>query len=155
MKRILLLFIIVLCFGCEYFQKKSVNTEDLLKEELKSFNWNEVDEYPTFQSCDNALDRKVCFENTLREKLNKSLAEHLIVVSEELHDTILIKLMITKKGKLEVGTIKISEETKRIIPKMDSLMRHSLDSLPEIYPAIKRSQQVSTQFVLPVLVKVE
>jgi len=155
MRRLLILLIPSLFLTCDYFEKRKVNTDELLQEELKTFNWKEVDEYPSFESCNDAENRKACFENTLRDKLNKSLAEHLIVVTEELEDTVEIKLIITRLGNLNIQNIKLSEDTKRIIPKMDSLIRHSLDSLPIIYPAIKRSQPVETQFVLPILVNVQ
>ncbi|MEM6516986.1 MAG: hypothetical protein AAF688_12440 [Bacteroidota bacterium] len=155
MRRYLFLLIPTVFLCCDYFEKQKVFSEDLLEEELKTFNWNEVDEYPSFESCNNAQNRKDCFENTLRDKLNTNLAEHLIVVSEELKDTIGIELLISKEGELNVQIIEISEETKRIIPEIDSLIRHSLDSLPKIFPAIKRSQPVETQFILPILIKVE
>jgi len=49
------IFFLVLCFSsCNYFDKKKVYSEDILKEDLQTFNWNEVDEYPTFAVCDNA-----------------------------------------------------------------------------------------------------
>ncbi len=52
MNRIAFLFLIVLFTSCEYFDKKKINSKDLLEEELQTFNWNDVDTYPTFSSCD-------------------------------------------------------------------------------------------------------
>jgi hypothetical protein len=143
--------------SCNYFEKKKVFTEDILNEELQTFNWNDVDEYPTFASCDTTLgkeNKRQCFENTLLQVLNKNLLKQNIVVTEDVNDTILLKITIDNQGNFNVNDIQSNELTKAQIPKIDSLLIHSFDSLPKIYPAIKRSQQVTTQFSLPVVVRI-
>ncbi len=158
MKQVLFLLVFFFVFSCDYFDKKKVYSEELLEEELKTFDWKDVDEYPSFASCDTTSgkeSRKACFENTLRSILDKNLAEHLIVVTEDVHDTVLLKIKIDNTGKFSINSIKSSAQTATEIPELDSLLRKSLDSLPKIYPAIKRSQQVATEFTLPVLVKIE
>lgn len=157
MKRLSLVFCAVVLISCNYFEKKKVYTEDILQEELQTFNWNEVDEYPTFASCDSASgkeNKRQCFENTLLQILNNKLSDQNIVVTEDINDTILLKITIDNKGNFNINDIKSSELIKAQIPDIDSLLIHSFDSLPKIFPAIKRSQQVATQFSLPVVVKI-
>ncbi|MEM5563750.1 hypothetical protein WNY78_01475 [Psychroserpens sp. AS72] len=151
------LFLLILC-SCDFIEKKKVYSDDILEEQLQAFNWNDVDEYPTFESCDTTLDKaskKACFENTLRQILNENLAKYEIIVSEEIHDTVQLKITIDSQGKFLINDIISSEVTRSEIPQLDSLLRKSLDSLPKIYSAIKRSQQVKTQFVFPVIIKIE
>ncbi|WP_298754428.1 hypothetical protein [uncultured Psychroserpens sp.] len=158
MKRILYFLAIVTLVSCDYFDKKKVYTEDILEEQLQTFTWNDVDEYPTFEFCENTSgkeNKKVCFENTLRRILNKNLAKYQIIVSEEINDTVQLKITIDNEGEFFINDIKSAQTTKDQIPQLDSLLRQSLDSLPKIYPAIKRSQHVKTQFVLPVIIKIE
>ena len=143
--------------SCNYFEKKKVYTKDIVEEELQTFNWNDVDEYPTFVSCDTASgkeNKKRCFENTLLKILNKNLSEQIIVVNEDVNDTIILRVTIDNQGNFKVNNIESNEHTKAQIPQIDSLLIHSFDSLPKIYPAIKRSQQVTTQFSLPVVVRI-
>ncbi|HEX9827499.1 MAG TPA: hypothetical protein VGA80_12950 [Flavobacteriaceae bacterium] len=157
MKRLSLIFCVFVLASCNYFEKKKVYTKDILQEELQTFNWNDVDEYPTFASCDTTSgkeNKRYCFENTLLQVLNNSLAQQNIVVTEDVNDTILLKITIDNQGNFTVNDIQSSELTKAQIPKIDSLLIHSFDSLPKIYPAIKRSQQVATQFSLPVVVRI-
>lgn len=157
MKRLSIILCVFVLTSCNYFEKKKVFTEDILKEELQSFNWNDVDEYPTFASCDTTSGKKnkrQCFENTLLQLLNSNLSEQNIVVTEDVNDTILLKITIDSQGNFKVDDIQSSELTKAQIPKIDSLLIYSFDSLPKIYPAIKRSQQVTTQFSLPVVVRI-
>lgn len=154
MKRLVLLLILVSFWSCDYFDKKKINTNDILEEELQSINWKDVDEYPTFSICDSAANKKVCFEDVLRNRLNTNLSHQNIIVTADVSDTILLKIHIDNKGNFTVKDIVYSEATRLQIPQLDSLLRHSFDSLPEIYPAIKRSQQVATEFSLPVVVNI-
>lgn len=158
MKRLSLIFCVIVLTSCNYFEKKKVYSKDILEEELQTFNWNEVDEYPTFESCDDTLgkeNKKLCFENTVLDILNHSLLQQNIVVTEDVNDTILLTITIDNTGNFNVENIISNELTKTQIPKIDSLLIHSFDSLPKVYPAIKRSQQVTTQFTLPVVVKIK
>lgn len=131
--------------------------EDLLEEELQTFNWNEVDTYPTFSNCDSMTskeDNKICFQNTLINGVNEFLAEQNIIVTNDVFDTIRLHIVIDKQGVLEVESMKIHDETVQEIPHIDSLLRQSLKSIPKIFPAIKRGQQVTTTFELPVIVRI-
>ncbi len=157
MRPIIFLLILLLVSSCSYFEKKKIYSEDLLEEELQTFNWNEVDTYPTFSSCDSIsikAEIKACFQNTLVTSVNRFLKAQKIVVSEDINDTIRLKITIDSKGILEVKTIDFKPETAIQIPEIDSLLRQSLKEIPEIFPAIKRGQQVTTAFELPVIVKI-
>jgi hypothetical protein len=46
-------------------------------------------------------------------------------------------------------------ETKTEIPNIDSLLINSLKTIPKIYPAIKRGQQVTTSFEFPIVVRID
>ncbi len=140
--------------SCDTFDKKKIDTKDYLDEELKSIDWNDVDEYPTFTSCDSSNTKKQCFEDVLRQHLNDYLSKQSIIVREDVSDTISLKIHIDNQGTFTLKSIESSEITKLQIPQLDSLLRHSFDSLPKIYPAIKRSQQVATEFNLPIVVNI-
>ena len=158
MNRIVFLLILCIATSCNYFEKKKVYPEDLLEEELQTFNWNEVDTYPTFSNCDSITikeDRKVCFQNTLIGSVNQFLENQNIVVSDDVNDTIRLKIIIDNKGILAVESIQLKPETVVQIPKIDSLLRQSLKGIPKIFPAIKRGQQVTTAFELPVIVRID
>lgn len=154
----LTIFILLLCLSsCDYFDKKKVNTQDIVNEELQTFNWNDVDEYPSFKVCESFTskqDNKHCFETTLITHITNKLSKETIVVTENVEDTILIKFHISETGNLSVLSIKNKEFTKGQIPNLEALLMKSLDSLPKIFPAIKRSQQVKTEFTLPIVIQV-
>ncbi|NRD21865.1 hypothetical protein HNV10_01340 [Winogradskyella litoriviva] len=157
MNRIVCLLILLFATSCNYFEKKKVTPEDLLEEELQTFNWNDVDTYPTFSSCDSLTakeESKICFQNTLVTNVNQFLAEQNIVVVNDVFDTIKLNIIIDKSGLLEIESMKIQPETVQEIPQIENLLRESLKSVPKIFPAIKRGQQVTTAFEFPIIVQI-
>ncbi|WP_223032701.1 hypothetical protein [Hanstruepera marina] len=156
MRQIALALFFTMVTSCNYFDVKKTSSEEILEEELKTFNWSEVDIYPTFSSCDNEKSeeaKKLCFQNILRQAIYKNIKSDTIVVSEYLKDTILIKFQISERGELSVVEMDVDSLTLKEIPNLKALLQNSLDSLPEIYPAIKRRQKVKTAFVLPVVIQ--
>lgn len=143
--------------SCNYFNVKKTSSEAILNEELKTFNWNEVDEYPIFKSCDTSINKsqkEKCFETTLLEIITLKLYQNEILVSQDIHDTIFIEFKVDDKGALEITQTQIDSLIIAEIPEIESYLFESIDSLPEIYPAIKRGQQVTTKFKLPLIIRV-
>jgi len=157
MQRIFVLLVFTLLVSCEYFNVKKTSSDAILEEELQSFKWNEVDEYPTFSICNNSttkFETKQCFESTITRAITTQLTTENIIVTQDIEDTIYIKFQISEKGELSVLKIKTDSITSQEIPNIEDLLISSLDSLPEIFPAIKRSQKVKTEFTLPIVISV-
>ena len=155
-----LLFIIICLFvtSCNYFDVKKTSSEEILNEELQSFNWKDVDVFPAFASCDSSStlqERKICFENTLIKHIQNSLSSEKMVVSTDLTDTIFIDFKLSDKGEISILNLKIKEETIKALPNITNQINSAIDSLPKIYPAIKRGQLVTTQFKLPIIIKAD
>ncbi|MDU8885080.1 hypothetical protein RXV94_02830 [Yeosuana sp. MJ-SS3] len=157
MQRIIVFLMFILLVSCEYFKVKKTSSDFILEEELQSFKWNEVDEYPTFSICENSnskLETKQCFESTITKAITTQLMTENIIVTQDIEDTIYIKFQISEKGELSVLKIKTDSITSQEIPNIEDILISSLDSLPEIFPAIKRSQKVKTEFMLPIVINV-
>lgn len=157
MKYLIILFFALSVSSCDYFNKQKVYSEDILKEDLDTFNWKEVDEYPTFAVCDDSTTNKQkrqCFESTLSKHIAGYLHDQVIIVTQDVKDTVVITFGISEQGILSVENIESSGLIKTQIPELDTLLVNSLKGLPEIHPAIKRSQQVKTEFKLPVVISV-
>jgi len=156
-----LFFVFILLFmvsSCEYFNVKKTSSEAILNEELQTFNWNDVDVYPTFFDCDSLntkKDKALCFESVLTNQILNFLKEKSIVVTEDVNDTINLKFKVSETGTTTLDTFYVDSITLQQIPDIKLYIRESLLSLPKIYPAIKRGQQVKTEFALPVIINVE
>lgn len=157
MRQTIVLLLFLMLTSCEYFKVKKTSPEAILKEELQTFNWNDVDEYPSFSVCDSLTakqDKKSCFQKVLTTHISEFLKNEIIVVSKDISDTIVLNFQVSETGNLKLLHAKIDTVTTKEIPEIKSLLAKSLDSLPKIFPAIKRGQQVKTEFKLPVIIKV-
>lgn len=158
MRKVFFFVILFNLSSCQYFDTKKVDSKTILEEELKTFNWTEVDVYPTFSLCDSSQtksEKKECFETTLTEHILANFETETIIVSKDINDTVVLEFQISETGKLDLKNIKISEIISEEIPNIETLLAKSLNTLPEIFPAIKRDQPVKTEFKLPVIIAVK
>lgn len=158
MKHLHIFILVFMLVSCEYFNVKKTSSEAILKEELETFNWENVDDYPSFSSCDtleSKEEKKQCFEEGLTTHIFSYLENEKIVVTQDLHDTIILQFQISEKGELALISSKIDTITIQQVPNIKALINESLDALPEIFPAIKRGQQVKTTFELPLVISVD
>lgn len=153
------LFLIFIFFNsCQYFDKQIPSEKELLQKELKSINWKEVDEYPSVVNCEKIDDKKQrqqCFFEVLTQLIQEKLSvDTLSVLYPEL-DTIEVKVTVFPNAtmKFEPQFPKDSVAYDKI--KIDSILKARLVGFPKINPAIKRGIPVKTQFILPVILKVE
>lgn len=155
MKHILFVLICLVLSSCNYFDVKKTSSEEILKEELQTFNWKDVDVFPAFASCDSSStiqERKLCFQNTLIKHIQNHLSKEKMVVSTDLEDTIVIDFKLSDKGEISILNLKVKAETLKALPNITNQINTAIDSLPKIYPAIKRGQLVTTQFKLPIII---
>ena len=158
MKQLYVFILVLLLVSCKYFNVKKTSSDAILKEDLKAFNWEDVDEYPSFSICDSSATktvRKICFQNVLMNHITSFLQRETIVVTQDINDTIQLKFQINRLGDLLLKEAKTEPLTIQEIPNINCLLRQSLDSLPQIFPANKRGQLVTTEFYLPVIIKVD
>lgn len=153
------LFLIFIFFNsCQYFDKQIPSEKELLQKELKSINWKEVDEYPSVVDCekiDNKAQRQQCFFEVLTQLIQEKLSvDTLSVLYPEL-DTIEVKVTVFPNAtmRFEPQFSKDSVAYDKI--KIDSILKARLVDFPKINPAIKRGIPVKTQFIIPVILKVE
>ncbi|MDD7886822.1 hypothetical protein [Flavivirga sp. 57AJ16] len=157
MRQICAFLVVILLASCGYFNVKKTSSETFLNEELQTFKWNDVDEYPTFSLCDSLStkqEKKQCFTSVLTGHIFTHLQKEIIVVTQDINDTIDLKLQVSETGTIILLETKIDSLTIREIPNINDLLEESLDALPKIFPAIKRGQQVTTEFKLPIIIGV-
>jgi hypothetical protein len=132
--------------------------KELLQKELKAINWKEVDEYPSFVDCDKVDDkiqRQNCFFQYLTELIQDKLnSDTLSVLYPEL-DTIEVKVTVFPNAKMKFEPQFPKDSVAYDTIKIDSILTARLVNFPKVNPAIKRGIPVKTQFILPVILKVE
>lgn len=144
--------------SCQYFEKQVPSEKELLQKELKSINWKEVDEYPSFTDCDKLEDKKQrqqCFFELLTQFIQDKLeVDTLSVLYPEL-DTIEVKVTVFPDSRMQFEPQFPKDSVAYDTIKIDSILHARLVDFPKVNPAIKQGIPVKTQFVLPVIIKVE
>ncbi|WP_264566399.1 hypothetical protein [Flavobacterium sp. N3904] len=152
-------FLVFIFFNsCQYFDKQVPSEKELLQKELKSINWKEVDEYPSVVDCDKIEDKKQrqqCFFEVLTQLIQEKLCNDTLAMLYPELDTIEVKVTVFPNAtmKFEPQFPKDSVAYDKV--KIDSILKARLVGFPKINPAIKRGLPVKTQFILPVILKVE
>jgi len=144
--------------SCQFFEKKVPDKEELLKEELGKINWEEVDEFPTVTSCDSIVDKelqKQCFFEYLIRNIQERIGVDTLQVMYPEVDTIAVKVTINPDATLEFHTEIPNDSITYDIKVIDSILQNKLSDFPHVEPAIKRGIKVKSQFILPVIIKVE
>jgi hypothetical protein len=158
MKKAIALYLVSLCFSCQYFEKKVPNEKELLDKQLKEINWNEVDEYPSVADCEKLTDatqRKQCFFEFLTATIQQKLAVDTLSTLFPKLDTIEVKVTVFPNSIMEFEPQFPKDSVAYDTIKIDSILRVRLVNFPKVNPAIKRGIPVKTKFVLPVIIKTE
>lgn len=158
MRKFLLLILFPILTGCNNFETRKISSEEVLDQESKILNWKEVDEYPAFENCkniDELTKSRECFEATLANSIYAYLARQEPIVTQAIDDTLILYLEITKTGKPIIDSVFVDTMVTNQLPDLKVWLQQSVDSLPKIYPAIKRGIPVSSAFKMPIVIKAE
>lgn len=157
-KLIQLLFLLLAIQSCQYFDKKVPDENVLLQQELKKINWNEVDEFPSVLQCDTIKDveiKKQCFFDYLTQTIQERIGIDTLQILYPEMDTIEVKVTINPDATLQFEPQFPKDSVAYDKVKIDSILTARLSDFPKVEPAIKRGIKVKTQFILPVIIKIE
>ena len=155
--------IIIFCFlsiSCEFdFQiDKKITVDEFINEELKSLNWNHVDQYPVFENCleiNNVKNKNNCFVETITNSFRENLKTNNLVLNRTLIDTVRMVLKVDKIGKISIENMTISDQNNKYKEVITKSFENTVSSLPKLYPAIKRGQEVDVIFNIPIIISTE
>jgi|SRR5690554_2164196 len=147
-------FLLMLTAACNFAPKEVLNAQELLRRELHTIDWNKVDQYPSYDSCDSVTDaeeNKACFFQKFHSEVFEFLRNDSIVKISTI-DSVLFLISINANSELHFKTGEINE---KLLPKfmLDSIMQNNQGRFSKIQPAIKRGVPVATQFRLQVKIK--
>jgi len=160
MKNIILRTVVLslLFSSCQYFDKQVPSKEELLQKELKTINWNEVDEFPTISECEKIDDealRKQCFFEYLTQIIQQKLSVDTLAILYPELDTIEVKVTVFPNATMQFEPQFPKDSVAYDTIKTDSILNARLVDFPKVNPALKRGIPVKTQFMLPVILQIE
>lgn len=154
MRSVLITAAFFLLVSCDLFTSKEVKTQELVSQELKNIDFNDVDQFPLFVNCDETSTKvanKKCFEDTLLNHFAKALGDFEFVLKEELADTLYVDFVMDKEGMIAVLDIENNEIIEQQLPEFDAIIERCLLTLPRATPALKRGIPVRAKFRIPII----
>ena len=158
MKHYSFFLVCILFNSCQYFDKQIPSEKELLQKELKAINWKEVDEYPSLVDCEKIEDKKQrqqCFFEILTQLIQEKLSTDTLSVLYPELDTIEVRVTIFPDATMQFEPQFPKDSVAYDTIKIDSILKARLVDFPKVNPAIKRGIPVKTQFILPVILRVE
>lgn len=153
MKRFFYLLLCILLSSCSLFESKEKRTQKLINEELRQIDWNSVDSYPFFYTCDETAtktEQKICFEETLTTHFQETLNDFEFTLSDKESETVAVIFIIDTLGRIDVTAIEKDASVLKQMPEFDGVITQSLKNLPKLAPALKRGIPVNTKYRIPV-----
>ena len=149
---IILLFFITSCDKLSFLKSEKIQALDTI------VNFSSVDTSPSFKECDSIIDKHQksnCFRTTIHQKIGAELQKHQFVIRDSISEIVYVDLLINSKGKIVIEAMASSEEIRIQLPELDSVLRISVDKIPNVYAAIKRGIPVTTKYRLPIKIQIK
>ena len=132
----------------------SQKTQELVNKEMLAIDWNDVDNYPLFESCDESTSKTVqreCFESELLTHFSATLQEFEFVIDPGVDHTVFVDFLVDQDGKITVVNIGKDKRIDELMPEFNGVISQSLRNLPPLAPALKRGIPVSAKFRIPIV----
>ena len=160
MRETLIIISFFLLNSCQFDFKidRKISVDEFINEELKSFNWNEVDQYPVFENClgiNIISEKNNCFVETITESFKENLTNNSLILNRTLVDTVNMILKVDKTAEISIESINISSQNIKYKEVISRSFNKTISNLPKLYPAIKRGQLVDVIFKIPIIISTE
>ena len=163
MKKILLSILCVSLYACQ--ESKPAEPEVTQEEQEQKMAaerfealGKDLDENPSFKECEDIAtkDEKLkCLTGNLSKLYQEMLNSQKFYIVDALTDTVKVTLLINNEGMISVKEVEMSEKTKELLPSLEDLLRSETEKFPPIIPAKKNQVNVSSEFVLPLVIDVK
>jgi len=140
--------------SCNLLISKEKKTQVLVDRELQTMDWNDVDSFPLFESCDETASKtgqKECFEQELLSHFSATILEFEFVLDEGIDSVVTVDFLVTQEGKIAILEIIKDQTIAKQMPEFEGIVRQSLKNMPPLAPAVKRGIPVSAKFRLPIV----
>lgn len=157
MRKLILLMFLGLFASCELFTSKEEQTKNRVNEELLTIDWNDVDQYPLFEGCDETAPKEIqrdCFQNQMLQIASDTLDSLSFEVDNELEDTLYIDFVVDEHGFISILEMEEKQSVLNEIADFNEQITERLNNLT-VAPALKRGIPVGLRFRLPLVLNTQ
>lgn len=158
MKNGIIFCLLLLCVSCDWMTSKDAKTQELVAEKMKAIDWNEVDQFPLFDACDETaskMTQRRCFQENILMHFSMTLQDYEFALDNNVNDTLYVDFLMDHKGLISVLNIEKDTAIDRQMPQFDSIITQSLKNLPKVAPALKRGIPVNAKFRIPIVLNTQ
>ncbi len=150
----ILLFIILGIVSCDNLFNNTKNNQVKTVNKIEPIDFSSVDAFPLLPECKNITSRELqkdCFYRYLSKTIEQSLSKTKVSINNSSLDTIKVKIIVSAKGIIKVKSINISNDKE--FNELKKVIIQSIETIPQISPAIKSGIPVTTEYILPIVLK--
>ncbi len=148
--------ILLVLSSCQWFESKGSMTQKLIRQDMESIDWNQVDKFPLYDQCDENAS-KVSQERCFTESVNAHLEQIFTALTtdhrEALSKLTAIKIAVDTTGAIVLEEVIRTEDETDIT--FDLLLKDRIGNLPKLYPALKRGLPVRVSCMVPIHIEIE
>lgn len=148
-------YILLFCSlaGCTWLTPKEALREQYVSDQLKEIDWESLDMYPLFTTCDERLSKplqKDCFEKLIKTRI------HGLVNTLHQRDSLFfsgafaVNFKVDARAMIEVQEIVGLKASQAHQMHFIKLIQEALTTLPSLSPAVKQGVPVGARFQIPV-----
>ena len=149
------LILVLLSSSCDFFMTPEERTELLVEEKLRAVDWQSVDQYPLFESCDELSEKQeqlLCFQTIMMERITTVFRDTVFKVDKKIQDTLMVDLVVNEDGFVSIVSVQENTSIEKAIPNFKNEVSKRLNDFTTVAPALKRGVPVSMRFRLPIIV---
>lgn len=147
---------LLLLSSCQWFESKGSMTQKLIRQDMESIDWNQVDKFPLYDECDenaSKVSQERCFTESVKAHLEQIFKTLTIDHRDALSKLTAIKIAVDTTGSILLEeVIRKEQESDNTF---DLLLRDSIGKLPKLYPALKRGLPVRVSCMVPIQIEIE
>ncbi|MCW1953973.1 MAG: hypothetical protein KIH80_007365 [Flavobacteriia bacterium] len=153
MRKLLFLAVVLLLSACTWFTPKEVLRDQYVHAELQAIDWQSVDQFPLFNSCDETATKQSqqqCFERVLNEQLREIISRMSMEEKLEISGSFSLSIQVNDQGDillLDLINGAFSEETTTYL--MTEFSKE-FSQIKQLSPALKQGMPVATQYQIPI-----
>ncbi|PKB43143.1 outer membrane transport energization protein TonB [Cellulophaga sp. RHA19] len=129
--------------------RKEQEEKDRLYKDAKEVPFSVIDEVPVFPGCENATDKKACFNDKINEHIRKHFSYPESAQKEGVQGRVSVRFVMMEDG--SIGKIQMRGPDVRL----EEVALNIIKKLPNVTPGKQRGKAVKVPFSLPITFKLQ
>ncbi len=153
MRKLPYIGVALLIQACNWFTPKEVLRDQYVHAELQSIDWQSVDQFPLFNSCDETATKQSqqqCFERVLNEQLSEIISRMSMEEKLEISGSFSLSIQVNDQGDILLLDLINDVFSEEITAYLMTEFSKDFSRIKQLRPALKQGMPVATQYQIPI-----